>query len=81
MQLSFAQRKYAEKLTVIHYFTSVDASNGKPTYYYMAIEGIKMPAFKQALAKGNFDPEDYGKVLDWGYGEPSEEVKARYRVE
>lgn len=77
MQLTRSQKIAAEKMIIVTYVTSVDTSNGQPTYYYIAVKGDRMLEFKEALSKGFFNPLDYGAVLEWGYGLPSETVKHR----
>ncbi len=77
MQLTRSQKIAAEKMIVVTYVTSIDTSNGKPTYYYIAVKGDRMLEFKTALDKGFFNPQEYGAVLEWGYGEPSDQMKQK----
>ena len=73
--LSIAKKMVAEKMAAVVYFTSYDPSNSEPTYYYLAIPGIKVPEFHKVLKHGYFNPEDHGVVLKWGYGNPDDGVK------
>lgn len=49
----------------------------QPQYAYMAIQGNRVEAFREALAKGISDVEEYGVILDVGPGDPTPEVMER----
>ncbi len=56
--------------------------DGKPCWAYMCVKPSMAKSFKEARDKGAFDIEQYGSVIEYGYGsEPPEEVKKRMEVE
>lgn len=71
---SFLGHEIAKKSYLFTLVKSEDAQ-GRPTFFYLAIQAHKWDAFKQALKKGNFDANDYGAVLYSDYGEPTEAVQ------
>lgn len=69
--LSLPERIIAAKLSFVTYVETKDDA-GWPQYFYIAVQGNRMPEFKTALQQGGFDPEDFGTVLARGYGKPSD---------
>lgn len=54
--------------------------NGEPCWAYMAIKPSQARHFAEARARGAFDLNDFGTVLESGAGdEPSQEVRNRMR--
>ena len=78
MQLNYTEKNLAKQIAYNVLVTSSD-EYGTPTYYYVYVRGDEMQAFGEALKRGNFDPEEYGVVLNWGYGEPDEELKEKMK--
>jgi hypothetical protein len=50
---------------------------GRPAWHYVQIDGMKLRAFKRALATGSLDVSQYGEILKSGWGEdpPGDIVK------
>lgn len=74
VQLSQSEKLLAEQMAFTTYITSQD-EHGTPQYFLVKIRGDKMSEFKDSLNKGNTDPEEFGELLSWGYGEPSASQK------
>jgi hypothetical protein len=56
--------------------------NGKPAWAYMCIKPSMARAFSEARAKGAFDIEEFGSVIESGDGhEPPADVKQRMERE
>lgn len=81
--MSFASDIALQKARVYGMRTTLD--NGKRAYYYVQIDPVKEKAFLKAM-KGTetFSLLDFGDIIEWGYGEPSEELKklmkAKYKL-
>jgi hypothetical protein len=50
---------------------------GRPAWHYVHIDGMKLRAFKRALATGSLDVSQYGEILKsgWGKDPPGDIVK------
>lgn len=68
-----------DKIYCVNYLIYKD-ENGKSGYIYIAVREDKMPDFQKALIVGNFDAEDYGIVLEKGFGKPSQDTMQRMKV-
>lgn len=52
--------------------------SGSKEFCYIAATGDNLLKLQQTLKRGhNFDPTDFGIVLEYGVGEPSNEVKEK----
>jgi hypothetical protein len=67
----------AETDTAIIVLLQGDGGDGKPAYVYLAVPTSKYIAFVEAYRAGRVALQDWGVVVESGYGEPSEAVKAR----
>mgnify|MGYP001315232722 CR=1 FL=1 len=68
-----------KKTYVVTYLVYEDAT-GQQRYFYIAVRKDKMPAFQRAILAGNFEPEDYGFILEEGLGEASEVIKEKMKI-
>lgn len=81
--MTFAANIELQKARVYGLRTTLDS--GTRVYYYVKIDPVKENAFLKAM-KGTevFSLFDYGEILEWGFGEPSEELvklmKDRYKL-
>jgi|CXWL01.1.fsa_nt_gi hypothetical protein len=74
--MSFANKVMGSGSTPIHFVTCKDL-NGYDCYYFLLAPNEKIKMLKQ-VTSGQFDLNDYGKILASGYGlTPSEEVKKK----
>ena len=55
--------------------------DNNPVYAYIAIHGNKLEAFREALSRGNFNPADFGVIIESGTGTPPDEVKKKMENE
>ena len=57
-------------------------ADGDHYWAYLKIAPLKVKAFKKAQAKGLFNLEDYGEIIEWGLGKAvPDEVKTRMEQE
>lgn len=75
-ELTRSDKILAEK-TVCVLLVRGEDPQGEPIYAYVGIRADKLNEFIAAQAKGLFYPEEHGIVVESGFGEPSDEVKAR----
>jgi len=73
MTTPFAEKIVAAKFDAVIYVTSEE--HGVSTYFYMAVKGTDMAAFRQQLAEGGEKLTHYGTILESGYGEPPYALK------
>lgn len=74
--MSFANKIVGSGSTPIHFVTCKDLS-GYDCYYFLLAPNEKIKMLKK-VSGGQFDLNDYGKILASGYGlVPSEEVKKK----
>lgn len=52
-----------------------------PCYFYIEVDKTKRPLFEKFKKGQQVNLEEFGKVLESGYGEPSEEIKERMKEE
>ena len=81
---SFAEKVLAEKNRM--YYLRFAPKDSDPTYYFVLIDPPKEQAFLDALNGTEvFNLEDYGKIINSGYGEPSaelkQEMKEKYNIQ
>ncbi len=56
--------------------------DGDKRWYYVVVDRLKQERFTQALASGNLDIEEFGKILKWGQGEnPPPHIKEELKKE
>lgn len=53
---------------------------GAREHLYIAVRRDEMPEFKQVVLRGNFDPEEYGVVLEYGRGDALPEIKEKMKM-
>jgi hypothetical protein len=74
--MSFANKVIGSGSTPIHFITCKDME-GCDCYYFLLASNEKIKMLRD-VAAGQFDLNDYGKILECGYGlTPSEEVKKK----
>ena len=52
---------------------SVDA-NGEPAYAFLKLRGDRLPALRDAMAREQFRPSQFGEILAHGTGTPTDEI-------
>lgn len=62
-----------------YYYVLADDAQGRLFYNYLLIPADKIGEFLKVSINGGCDMADYGKVIEKGWGEPSEELKQRMR--
>jgi len=77
-KLSKAEQIIAEK-TVCVLLVRGESPDGEKIFAYMAVRADKLESFIEAQKSGTFYPEDYGIVIESGYG--SDEVKEKMTKE
>lgn len=78
--MSFANKIVGSGNNQIHFITCKDM-NERDCFYFLSASSEKIKMLKK-LDGGEFDLNDYGKILAAGYGlTPSEQVKSKLREE
>lgn len=75
-KLTQSEKLLAEKTVCILMLRGKDADN-EPIYAYVAVRADMLEAFMAAQQKPDFNPEDYGVIVESGTGDPSPEVLER----
>jgi len=57
------------------------STDGGKMFAYVLVEGHKVDAFLEAQSKAPFYPDQFGKIIESGYGTPSEELRKRMESE
>lgn len=73
-------RNLIEDKTYCVNFLVFKNEHGEQEFIYIAVRSDNMAAFQEAVKHGNFDAEDYGSVLEYGKGEPSDHVKNKMKM-
>lgn len=69
---------FADLLCTIMVLCKGKNQRGAPCWAYLCIKPSMAKAFKEARAKGAFNLEEYGSIIEHGEGaEPPEDVKLR----
>lgn len=79
-KLSKTEQIIAEK-TVCVLLVRGESPDGEKMFAYMAVRADKLEEFIEAQKSGTFYPEDYGVVIESGYGESSEEIRQKMTKE
>ena len=74
--LSRSEKILAEK-TVCVLLVRGEDPDGKPIFAYVGVRADKLKPFMEAQSQGLFYPEEYGVVIESGYGEPDADVRQR----
>lgn len=53
----------------------------QPIFAYVGVRVDKLDAFMEAQKLGNFDPEEYGTIIEAGLGEPTDEIRKKMEEE
>ena len=78
--MSFTQKIIKSGSAPIYFITCKDLS-GRECYYFVLSSPEKMKRLAQ-VTSGTFDVNDYGKIIESGYGKtPSPEVQKRLHEE
>jgi len=75
-ELSRSEKILAEK-TVCVLLVRGEDPEGKAIFAYVGVRADKLKPFMEAQASGLFYPEEFGVVVESGFGEPDAEVRAR----
>lgn len=75
-----SEKILAEK-TVCVLLVRGEDTTGKPIFAYVGVRADKLKPFMEAQAKGLFYPEEFGVIVESGFGEPDAEVRARMEKE
>ena len=57
--------------------SSMKDPDGKPIFAYVGVRADKLEAFMDAQQKGLFYPEEFGVIIESGFGEPGPEVRVK----
>lgn len=79
-KLSRSEQIIAEK-TVCVLLVRGESPDGQKIFAYMAVRADKLESFIEAQKSGTFYPEDYGIIIESGFGDPSDEVKEKMTKE
>lgn len=72
--MSFRGKMLAKSAVSLIYFTA--SFEGKDVYIYMGVPATMLSDFNKARAGESFAPGKFGKIVEWGYGEPTNATKA-----
>jgi len=75
-ELSRSEKILAEK-TVCVLLVRGEDPDGKPIFAYVGVRADKLKPFMEAQSQGLFYPEEFGIVIESGYGEPDAQVQER----
>lgn len=75
--LSFAEKVAKSKgAAEVFLVTGGSDNSGRKAWYFIRVDSPKVSAFHRAIKSGNINLDEYGEILDSGYGEqPPESVK------
>ncbi len=66
--------------TELYFIGYINGKNesGEAFWAYLSIPGRKYDLFRAAISDDNFDPDEYGDIIEHGYGnKPPEDVRKR----
>ncbi len=80
-ELSRTEKMIAERSVGV-VLVQGNAINGEPIWAYVAVKLSDLEKFMRAQQEGNFDPEEYGVIIEGGVGKiPPADVMQRMEVE
>jgi hypothetical protein len=74
------KKHFSDNHGQIHLLKAKD-KNGERCFFYVFIDKDKVDKFRKIPKKTKLDLLDYGKVVESGFGEPSEEIKKKMKEE
>lgn len=74
--LSRSDKILAEK-TVCVLLVRGEDPDGKPIFAYVGVRADRLQDFMKAQEKGLFYPEEFGVVIESGFGEPTAEIRVK----
>lgn len=79
---SFTQKVIGSRGHLLYTLKGTDAESGRKAYWFLMVDPHKLNKFEKALEEGTFNLEDYGKIIDSGFGEEIPDfVKERLKDE
>lgn len=73
------QNLIRDRVYCVNYIEYIGESDALE-YFYIAVRQEDMERFKAALRRGGFDAEDFGMILEQGFGSAPQSVRERMRV-
>ncbi len=78
--LNKSEQLIAEK-TICVLLVRGTSQAGQPLFAYVGVRADHLDAFMAAQAQPNFDPEQYGIIIESGEGEPSQDIRRKMEKE
>ena len=66
---SFLNKVIGSRGHLLYTLKGTDAESGRKAFWFLLVDPHKLNKFEQALEHGSFNLEDYGKIIDSGFGE------------
>jgi hypothetical protein len=66
---SFASKVIGSRGHLLYTLKGTDAESGRKAYWFLLVDSHKLNKFEIALEDGTFNLEDYGKIVESGFGE------------
>ncbi len=78
--MTFTEKEIAAKVNAVVLVRGY-SQTGVLQYAYVLIRLDRLVKLQEAMATGDYKVQDYGTVVEWGEGSPSQEVMIRMRDE
>jgi len=65
---TFRDRVVASREDLLYTLKGTDAVSGKKAYWILLVRGPQKDEFDKALATGTFNLEQYGEIIESGFG-------------
>jgi hypothetical protein len=66
---SFLNKVIGSRGHLLYTLKGTDAESGRKAYWFLLVDSHKLNKFEKALEKGTFNLEEYGKIIESGFGE------------
>ena len=66
---SFLNKVIGSRGHLLYTLKGTDAESGRKAYWFLLVDPPKLGKFEKALETGTFNLEDYGKIIESGFGE------------
>lgn len=81
--MEFAKKYISQNHERLYYIKSVSPQD-KDAWYFVVISPSKLEAFRKVLEKGDFNLNDYGEIIESGYGQAASvsvvnEINQKYK--
>lgn len=81
MVTGFAQSLQSRQGGTVYLVHGGTDHTSRSAWYFVQVQGAKLKAFLRAIGSGSIDFNDYGSILESGYGEmPPESIVALMRT-